>query len=153
MRGDGLTDPVQMDARAREHAGLGGVLFEAGHEWAAVAWFYSAYHMVKAAFIRDPIFDDYDRLSRLNSKLRPEDRYEIRHSYGGGLSGTQYGVDELVWFLYRPIASDYKLLRMRSCDVRYRNGLSRPDDLQGIRQSFAKVHAAYKAQDLVCPAP
>src|SRR4051812_9416111 len=66
--------------RAERHKKIGDLLAGAGDEWAAVPWFYSAYHLVKAALLVDPIFDDLRALSAISVDLIPQDRFTNRHN-------------------------------------------------------------------------
>ncbi|WP_369044703.1 hypothetical protein [Sinomonas sp. P10A9] len=149
MMGDGLTDPAKMVERAEVHGGLGDTLFEVRHEWAAVALFYAAYHLVKASFVSDPIFDDRMRLQAIDHRLRPEDRFVTKHSYGGiGPRATRLGVDEIVTFLYPAINHDYTYLHVASCDVRYRGGL-RAISLDSLHASHEAVKSAFQSGELL----
>ena len=122
-------------ARAYEHEGLGRLLAESNHDWAAVALFYAAYHHVKAALVEDVIFDDYDSCQALNPGLLPDDRFTTRHQGRKQTSaGREWGINELVLVLYRSAAGTYERLHQASVDVRYQSGL---------RASVAEVAALY----------
>lgn len=102
-----------------------------GHEWAAVSFFYSAYHRVRAAILDDPIFRDAQRLSRVNVKLTMDDRFATHHQ--GRRSGGEHrlGITEIVPLVYPAISSDYRALASASIDVRYGSQLLAPiADLQ-----------------------
>ena len=124
-----MSAPRVLDAqghrsRAAEHEGLGRVLAESGHEWAAVALFYAAYHHVKAALLEDVIFDDHAACQSLSGDLLPQDRTTTRHQgRKRTTSGREWGINELVLLLYRPAAGTYEKLHQASVDVRYQAGL------------------------------
>lgn len=112
-------------ARADRHRTIGTLLAESGDEWGAVPLFYSAYHRVKAALLRDPIWEDIQSLHVLSVDLIPEDRFTGRHQ-GRRRPGGQpreWGVNDLVLKLYRPAAGSYERLHQASIDVRYGAGL------------------------------
>lgn len=138
-----------MVERAKYHAQLGKTLFQIGNEWAAVTLFYASYHMVKASFVRDPVFDDPQRLFGIDDRLRAEDRFETKHSYGGiGRNAVQLGVNEIVTRLYPRINRDYGLLHLASCDVRYRGGL-RAITHESVRTSYETILGTFSEGLLV----
>ena len=97
---------------------------EAGHEWAAVALFYAAYHDVKAALLEDVIFDSFEACQAVSPDLLPQDRKTTRHQgRKQTASGREWGINELVLKLYRPAAGSYEKLHQMSNDVRYQAGL------------------------------
>lgn len=104
------------------HAKTGDALEGAGDEWAAVCWFYSAYHYVRSALIADPIFDDLTRLQSVHQHLVPDDRHVTRHKGRRG-GAPELGVNEVVLKLYPAIAGPYDKLHQASIDVRYERGL------------------------------
>lgn len=112
-------------SRALDHENVGRVLADSGHEWAAVALFYGAYHLVKAALLTDPIFDDVGAMHRCDPDLIERDRFTDRHKGrrrpGGG--PREWGINELVQKLYPQIARDYEQLHQASISVRYGKGL------------------------------
>lgn len=117
--------------RAAYHRGAGKALHEAAdHGWAAVCYFYSAYHLARAALISDPIFDDWDALRAVDPGLIPEDRYATKHQMRRG-SEKDHGVNDLVALLYPPIRTPYVELHGASTAVRYKMGTSTSlDDLR-----------------------
>ena len=111
-------------SRAARHRKIGDALAAAGDEWAAVCYFYSAYHLVRRALLVDPVFDTLERAQAKHPDLLPEDRSIGRHSGRKRTSaGREWGVNELVLRLYPQIASAYDRLHQASIDVRYQNGL------------------------------
>lgn len=116
---------TEHNSRALEHEKVGRVLAESGHEWAAVALFYGAYHVVKAALLVDAIFDDVGAMHRCDPDLIERDRFTDRHKGrrrpGGG--PREWGVNELVQKLYSQIAREYEQLHQASISVRYGKGL------------------------------
>jgi len=139
--------------RANRHLATGDVL--AGKDecdWAAVCYFYAAYHLIRASLISDPIFEHPTLLSRINADLTMEDRHVTRH-HGNkrGEHGRLWGVNDLVLLLYTPLAGSYERLHQASVDVRYGAGLR--GDLAPIRDSLAAIAVAYEAGDIVTPLP
>jgi hypothetical protein len=111
-------------ARAEQHLKVGNVLVETRQEWGAVALFYSAYHRVKAAMLRDPIWGQVNALQAVHQDLIPDDRYIERH-HGRRRRGEprEWGVNELVAVLYPSATRAYEQLHQASIDVRYSTGL------------------------------
>lgn len=134
--------------RAREHAKLAAVMFETDQEWGAVCGFYSAYHLIRASFLADPVFEDPIRLSKINSKLLPDDRWVTKHSTGG-LNAPSYGINEIVSTLYLEIRARYQRLHIASNLVRYDRGL-KPAQLAAAQGDLAEVTRAYEAGEIVC---
>lgn len=127
--------------RADRHQHIGNALMDAGDEWAVVMFFYSAYHVMKAAFLGDPIFDDPTRLSRVSPSLSIQDRYVDRHT-GRRKPEREWGVNDLVGPLYgREAMAQYELLHAASIDVRYYHGLTSP--LEKAREACEWIRAAY----------
>lgn len=135
--------------RAKEHAKLADVLFETKQEWAAVCGFYSAYHLMRAALLSDPIFDDAHRLSEKSDKIRPEDRFVSKHSKGG-LSSTSYGLNEIVSVLYVEFRARYYRLHIASNAVRYGRGLEALR-LPELKKDLEQITQAFEVGKLVCP--
>lgn len=111
--------------RAERHRTIGDLLAGAGDEWAAVPLFYSGYHLVKAALLVDPIWTDLRQLGALHVDLAPDDRFTDRHKGRKRPTGQarEWGLNELVLKLYRPIAGSYDRLHQASITVRYGAGL------------------------------
>ena len=118
------------------------------HELAAVAYFYSAYHMVKAAFIEDSIFDELGRLQGLNLHLIPDDRF-VTHHRGrlGGNGPRKLGVNDIVQILYPAVAPRYVRLHMASIAVRYESGLA-PYQYVDVKSDYLEIARAYVAGEL-----
>lgn len=138
--------------RADDHEKLAKVLHESGVEWAAVAYFYSAYHLVKAALLTDPIFTDPGRLAVAHAQLTMADQTATRHQgymqFGTGGSRTKvWGLNDLVGVLYRQVWPIYLQMHEASVDVRYGTGLRVPLDKIGEAQELVK--AEYAAGTLV----
>jgi len=98
-----------------------------GDEWAVVPWFYSAYHLMKAVLLRDPIWGDLAALHAISVDLTPDDRFCDRHKgRRQRIPGVapEFGINDLVLKLYRPAAGPYDRLHAASNLVRYSTGLS-----------------------------
>ncbi len=118
--------PLAVDghkARAARHLLIGGALEDAGDEWAAVALFYAAYHLVKAALLSDPIFDDPAKLHAIHFDILGDDRHTSRHHGRKGGPERSWGINEMVTLLYPAITRSYERLHQASIDVRYSIGL------------------------------
>lgn len=142
------------ETRAEAHAKAGAALMEAdGSEWAAVCFFYAAYHLAVAAISSDPVFNDPARLRRINAELIPDDRHTARHNgRKRGPHGREWGVCELMVVLYdQPVASAYDKLHRASVEVRYETGLRSP--LEVVREWVTVVQAAAESGALVCKKP
>jgi hypothetical protein len=140
--------------RADGHEALGVTLHEVGHEWAAVAYFYAAYHLVSGALLSDPIFADPGRLASANAHLTMADRDVTKHKgymkFGPGASRTKvWGLSDLVALLYRSINPFYSQLHEASVDVRYGTGLRVPLDKLAAAQKLIKDE--YAAGTLLAP--
>jgi hypothetical protein len=138
-------------SRAALHTQVGEALqAAASSEWAAVCYFYAAYHLAIEAIRRDPVFDDPTRLSKLNPALTPEDRFTKRHHpRKNGAHGREWGVNELVLLLYdQKVAAAYDKLHYASVEVRYGTGLSSP--LDRVREWLNTVEVAALNGDLIC---
>lgn len=122
-----------------------------GDEWFAVCYFYTAYHTVKAALLEDPVFDDLNRLSRINRFLIMEDRYATSH-HGRVLreGGRRMGVNDIVTALYPAISVEYVRLHMASVDVRYKSGLG-AIAAQSVVADYDAVISAYQSAELKAP--
>lgn len=127
--------PEQHRVRAWEHGKLGAVLAESGHEWAAVALFYSAYHLAKRALLLDERFDEPTTLTAINTSLTIAHRHAKVHK-ARFVKGAprDFGVNDLVRILYPAAVGGYERLHQASCAVRYESGLSIP--IESIRQAF-----------------
>lgn len=93
----------------------------AGHGWACVMAFYSAYHTARWALRRDPRFDDPVALTALHPDLIPDDRHTDRHRARGRQGGSNgFGLNYLVTLLYPDAGSAYLKLYDASVEVRYK---------------------------------
>lgn len=128
-----LSTSSECEARARIHLGDATAIAQlpgAGKEWAAVGYFYSAYHRVRAALIDDPIFGSIQLLAAVSPKLIMDDRFATHHQGRKGGGVHRLGVSELVALLYPIAAGEYRALHQASIDVRYGSQLLAPlDDL------------------------
>lgn len=145
---DRLTASAHL-TRADEHACHAEAI--GSNEWAAVCYFYAAYHRVRAALLNDPVFDDLDQLHQFHLNLVPDDRYVTMHKGRGGRDNREFGVCDLVLRLYRPIAGAYDKLHMASIDVRYNTGLR--GDITEISPLYEKIKTAQDGGTLVAWVP
>lgn len=133
-----LTCPEHVD-RARYHRKAGDALFHAArHQWSAVCYFYSAYHLARGALRDDPIFSNLGELKQVNDRLIPDDRFAEKHQMRRG-SEKNFGVNDLVELIYPEIAVAYAELHGASVAVRYEQGTSIPvgdlaENLEDIEQ-------------------
>lgn len=138
-------------ARAARHRVIGELLHDSGDEWGAVPMFYSAYHLMKAALLRDPIWDQLGPLQRLNRDLIPDDRHTDRHK--GRRRGDQpreWGINELVQKLYPPASGPYERLHQASILVRYGAGLP-SEAMPSLATSLERICALDAAGELEAP--
>lgn len=150
MAQQGVSADVHLE-RAARHRKVGDALFEAEDEWAAVCYFYSAYHLIQHAFLTDPIFDDALGLQAIHPTLVPDHRFTSSHK-GRQRPGQvrEWGVNELVHALYRPVIGKYDLLHQASIHVRYHAGLHVP--LGRIRPALEVIEDAHTDGEL-CAKP
>lgn len=106
-------------------------------EWAAVCWFYAAYHLVRASLQRDPRFDDPGQLAQMSARLCMDDRYAQRHKGRRGGANVELGINDIVRLAYRDVRSPYERLHQASIDVRYESGLRAT--LEEVRAEYVKV--------------
>lgn len=112
--------------RARHHETVGDALAGAANEeWAAVCYFYSAYHLLRHALLADPVFGDPPRLRTIHPDLFPGARDITRH-HGRNRPGEprQWGMNELIQVLYPVVAPTYERLHQASIAVRYKGGIA-----------------------------
>jgi hypothetical protein len=131
---------------------IGELLATAPDEWAAVPMFYSAFHLVRAALVTDPLFDDPGRCARKNVYLSMQDRECTRHNTrwrreADGSRSKLWGVNELVTLLYAPIWPYYELMHQASVEVRYGRGLIHP--LQRVCEALDEITRCSSAGLLV----
>ncbi len=152
MAQQGVSAAVHLE-RAARHRKVGDALFGAGDEWAAVCYFYCAYHLVQHALLTDPVFDDAKTLAAIHADLTPDHRFTQRHKGRRRVNeAREWGVNELVQTLYRGIIGRYDRLHQASIMVRYNSGLVLPldrlrDAIDGIEAAHAdgELHAAPRA--------
>lgn len=141
--------PSERIGRADFHLQSAVALHAEGNEWAAVAYFYSAYHVVKAAIETDPIFNDLTRLSRVDPKISLSDHLATHHK-GNPSNGRPYGVNDLVRLLYgSELYRHYSRLHSASVGVRYKDGLA-PYSLDGLQSSVGLIRSSFDQGDLAC---
>lgn len=143
-----LTAAEHLD-RAEHHRQVGEALATAAsHEWAAVPYFYAAYHLVKNALLVDPVFAEPERLVEIHPSLHPDHRFTSMHQARKSPGPVRdFGVNDLVLQLYRPTAGTYDRLHKASCAVRYDNGLAIP--LERIVLAYESVRDAHASSQLV----
>lgn len=130
--------------RAQRHQTVGDALCAAGDEWAAVCYFYSAYHVAQYSLRTDPVFEDRAALHRINAQLEPRHRGTSRHRGRRPRAGDQreFGVNELVSLLYPEITTAYEVLHLASIEVRYDSGIiDRP--LRTLQDRLAQIWSAH----------
>lgn len=92
--------------------------------WTVTAAFYSAFHVMRAATLADPIWEKGpSALTRVNPHLTLDCRNSSHHQ-GNPKAGRAPGVRELVRWLYRKHSPKYVLLHAASITVRYGTGTS-----------------------------
>jgi hypothetical protein len=146
-RGTAL-DLTDHESRSEHHRRVAAKLFSEREEWAAVAYFYASLHLVKAALLVDPIFDDRAALQAKHALLSARHRTCSRHrgTFTGGTKSC--GLTDLVDLLYQQVSVHYEALFTASLDVRYNRGLRRPS-LASLREDEVLIHAKYAAGRLV----
>jgi hypothetical protein len=89
--------------RSEKHGEVGRALHASvGNEWASVCNFYAAYHLVKAAMLADPLFDDPSPVAAAQADLNMDDRYTERHRRRKSRdTGRVWGVNDLVVLVYQ----------------------------------------------------
>lgn len=136
MTGPPLTIAEHVE-RARYHKRVGDALHSSGPDsWGAVCYFYSAFHLVRAALTHDPIFSDLPQLKSIHPGLIPDDRDVTAHQTRKG-SSRQFGVNDLVRLIHLGILPQYLRLHGASVGVRYERGIS--SDLDGYSQDLEEV--------------
>ncbi|MEV8269170.1 hypothetical protein AB0P19_02410 [Microbacterium oleivorans] len=119
-----------------------------GDEWFAVCFFYSAYHVIRAAMLDDPIFERPADLAAKHIDLTSQDRFSTRHHGYMSSNGRVLGVNDIVRLLYPEVAVEYRRLHMASIEVRYGEGIGviSPDS---VVADYEKVIGEYKALRLI----
>lgn len=145
MTSGGSIDQVSVRLeRVGSHLQTGDQLLAAGNEWASVAYFYAAYHLVRAAFLEDPIFGDPAGLTAANLYLQPADRDAEHHQGNPKNGGRSMGVKDMVLWLYRPYYAQYNRLHSASIAVRYNTGAPAIAATTSKGDAYT-LHAAYMA--------
>lgn len=109
--------------RAAHHHLVGSALHESNdEEWAAVCYFYSAYHLLRGALTTDPIFNDLTALKRVDQNLMESDRWAEKHHVPKNVVG--FGLNNLVSLIYPSVQASYHELHGASVNVRYERGLT-----------------------------
>ncbi|MEO8527692.1 MAG: hypothetical protein ABI435_01295 [Pseudolysinimonas sp.] len=112
------------------------------NEWFAVCYFYSAYHLIKAALIRDPIFDSPTGLSRIDVNLTMAHRWATHHQGRIQNGSRDPGINDIVVKLYNGISIEYRRLHLASIGVRYSDGLGVISP-QTAAQDYSVIAAAH----------
>jgi len=146
---------LEHERRAARHRTVGTALIDAGDEWGAVPLFYCAYHLLKAAMLVDPIWHAPGDLHKLHTDLIADDRFTDRHKGrrrpGGG--PKEWGINDLVMLLYRPMVRDYEVLHQASVTVRYGAGLPADVELSSLVDACDRIAAAYAAGSIAATPP
>jgi hypothetical protein len=148
MRNRSQAPPLSSHEHAvasERHARAAGDLRPGNSEWASVAYFYAAYHLVKQAILEDPIWRCPGELAAKHPELRPHVSKVTRHhgKSAGRRRGQIWGVNELVKLLYPTIHEAYVRLHDASIEVRYQRGLRTSVGLSAAR--WARIRAEFRA--------
>lgn len=135
------------EARAAAMRATGDQLLGHDNEWFAVCYFYSAYHLIKAALIRDPIFDSVTELSRIDVHLTPAHRWTTKHQGRVQSGGRDPGINDIVVKLYNGISIEYRRLHSASVNVRYSDGLGAISP-QTVAQDFSTIWDAHSRGEI-----
>lgn len=130
---------------SERHARTAIRLRPASREWASVAYFYAAYHLVKQAILDDPIWHCPDELTARLPELRPSAAKVTRHhgQQARRRRGRSWGVNQLVEVLYPSIYRDYTTMHEASIQVRYLRRLQVSD--QACAEAWARIRAEFRA--------
>lgn len=123
-------------------------LHDDADEWAAVCYFYAAYHLVHAAFISDTIFDSVARLSAVDSRFTLADRFATMHRGRRNDRERKPGVNDLVSKLYPQISFEYLELHQWSVNVRYNDGLEPSASIDAAQDYYERIRAAFDSGSL-----
>jgi hypothetical protein len=140
--------PLSSDEHAvasERHARAAGALRPMSRDWATVAYFYAAYHLVKQAMLEDPIWLCPDELAIKHPELGPHTSKVTRHhgQPAGRRGNRAWGVTDLVEVLYPSIHYSYVRMHEASIQVRYQRGLQTP--LRVSASHWAKIRAEFRA--------
>lgn len=131
--------------RARYHERVGDALrTSAGDSWAAVCYFYSAFHLARAAISTDPIWDDFGSMKAVHQDLLPRDQGTTAHNVRRN-GDRRFGLNDLVRILYPPIGIAYLHLHGASVGVRYEKGIL--TTLDDLRQDLDEISDYFKSND------
>ena len=141
--------PLRLDEhlrRSEHHKRVGDALdTTVGEEWAAVCYFYAAYHLARHALRTDPIFDDVTALQRIQRDLLPDHRETEKHQGRFRREGPRdYGINELLLTLYPKVVGKYEKLHQASIAVRYDGGLTGLTTAL-VRSYFDEVEDGYRS--------
>lgn len=123
-------------------------LHDDGDEWAAVCYFYASYHLMRAAFIADPIFDSVARLNAADSRFTLADRFVAMHRGRKGDKERKPGVNDIVSKLYPTISFEYLELHQWSVNVRYNEGLEPSASLDDAKTYYERIRRAFDSDSL-----
>jgi hypothetical protein len=97
---------------------------------------------VDTSLLDDPVFDDPGKLTSINTELTMADRHATRHKgIRNTANGRVWGVNDLVFLLYRPVSAAYERLHQASIEVRY--GMGHPPAVEDMRVDLATIKGAY----------
>jgi hypothetical protein len=132
-------------AAAERHARVAVNLRPRDSEWAAVAYFYAGYHLVRRAMLDDPVWHCPAALAAKHPDLRPDHAKVTRHHgrLPGRRRGLTWGVNDLVKVLYPSIARAYIDMHKASIEVRYLRGLRTP--LRECADNWTDIRTEYEA--------
>lgn len=121
----GLDSPGHLE-QAQSHLRSAEAILNAGEGgWAVTAAFYSAFHVMRAAILEDPIWDRGPvALTNINPMLGADCQF-AEHHQGNPKTNRSPGVREVVGYLYPQCRDRYLLLHGASITVRYKEGESR----------------------------
>lgn len=123
-------------------------LADDGDEWAAVCYFYAAYHVVRAAFIEDPVFDSIAAAAAKHPNLGMQDRWATNHQARLGSGPRALGINDIVKIIYPSIKFEYVELHSWSVNVRYNEGLEPTASIQDAARYYERIRNEYDAGNL-----
>lgn len=126
----------------------GDSLLRLDDSWFAVCYFYAAYHLMRASFIADPIFESLPALSRVSPNLTFEHRWVTHHSGRVSRGERTLGINDVVRMLYPQVSAIYLRLHSASVGVRYYSGLA-PITKESVQSDFQVIADAYSGGELV----
>lgn len=150
-----MDDDIPLEAhleRAAQHRAAGDTVAGGERpEWAAVCYFYAAYHLALYCIQSDPIFEDPKALARVDVNLTMEDRFTRRHKARIRQDvPPEWGVNALVRALYgMHIGSIYERLHQASVIVRYKGGLPADADVARFAEYLEEIEQGHAAGVLV----